>query len=225
MPSPWLETLRHDGIAVVPNVLTDAQIEDLIARLDVEGGRGGNRHTDQDPAVREHAWTGSAMALAREALGEEVRPVRILFFDKNPEANWSVPYHQDLTIAVQTRAEVEGFRSWTVKAGIPHVQAPASLLEAMVAVRLHLDACGGANGPLRVLPGTHREGKLSHAQIEDRQKRLPEVAVTAGQGAAILMHPLLLHASSPAAEPSHRRVLHIEYAASDLPAPLEWNLR
>jgi hypothetical protein len=224
MPSPWPEALRRDGYAVVPGVLTEREIQDLLARLDVEGGRGGSRVADQDPLVRELAWSGIACALARQAIGESARPVRILFFDKNPEANWSVPYHQDLTIAVRERLEVDGYRPWTVKAGIPHVQAPAEVLERMVAVRLHLDPCGEANGPLRVLPGTHRAGKLPHAEIEALIASRDEVTVTAEKGAAILMQPLLLHASSPASEPRHRRVLHIEYAVVDLPEPLIWNL-
>lgn len=225
MPSLWPDELERDGFAVVPAVLSNEEIEDLIARLDVEGGRGGSRVADQDPTVRSLAWSGTAMAFARSALGERARPVRILFFDKKPDANWSVPYHQDLTIAVRERAEVEGYRPWTVKAGVPHVQAPAEVLERMVAVRLHLDPCGEGNGPLRVLPGTHAEGKLSHAAIEARLAGVSEVTVTAERGAAILMKPLLLHASSPSMEPSHRRVLHIEYAAADLPEPLAWYLQ
>lgn len=224
MPNPWPEALQSDGYAVVPGVLSEPVIQDLLARLDVEGGRGGSRLADQDPVIRELAWSGVALTLARQALGEAARPVRILFFDKNPEANWSVPYHQDLTIAVRERAEVDGYRPWTIKAGIPHVQAPAEVLERMVAVRLHLDPCGEANGPLRVLPGTHRAGKLTHVEIESLVASRNEATVTAERGAAILMHPLLLHASSPASAPSHRRVLHIEYAAMNLPEPLVWNL-
>jgi ectoine hydroxylase-related dioxygenase (phytanoyl-CoA dioxygenase family) len=225
MPSPWPDALQRDGFAVVPSVLSNEEIGDLIARLDVEGGRGGSRVADQYPEVRRLARSGSAMTLARQALGDRARPVRILFFDKKPGTNWSVPYHQDLTIAVRERAEVEGYRLWTVKAGVPHVQAPAEVLERMVAVRLHLDPCGEGNGPLRVLPGTHGEGKLDHAAIEAWVEGGEEVTVTAERGAAILMKPLLLHASSPSVEPSHRRVLHIEYAAVDLPEPLRWNLQ
>lgn len=225
MPTPWPEALRRDGYAVVPGVLTETEIDDLIARLDVERGRGGNRMVDQDPIVRNLAWSGPAMALAREALGENARPVRILFFDKKPDANWSVPYHQDLTIAVRERVDVDGYRPWTIKAGIPHVQAPVELLQRMVAVRLHLDPCGEANGPLRVIPGTHTAGKLDHATLEARISAEQEVTLTADRGASILMKPLLLHASSPAREPSHRRVLHIEYSAADLAVPLAWYLR
>ncbi len=33
---------------------------------------------------------------------------------------------------------------------------------------------------------------------------------------------LVLHASSPALNPTHRRVLHFEYSSATLPPGLEW---
>jgi len=39
------------------------------------------------------------------------------------------------------------------------------------------------------------------------------------------MCPLILHASSKAVSPSHRRVIHIEYAGAELPGGLEWHTR
>ncbi len=89
-----------------------------------------------------------------------VRRSRALFRQDPAAANWNLPWHQDLTIAVRARCEVPGFGPWTLKAGIPHVHAPADLLAQMVTIRLHLDDCRLENGPLRVLPGSHAEGKL-----------------------------------------------------------------
>jgi ectoine hydroxylase-related dioxygenase (phytanoyl-CoA dioxygenase family) len=92
----------------------------------------------------------------------------------------------------------------------------------MLAVRVHLDDSGERDGPLRVLPGSHREGFLKDAEILGWPK---ETAVTwaVQRGDAILMRPLLLHASSAAAEPSSRRVIHIEFAADELPDGVEWH--
>ena len=36
------------------------------------------------------------------------------------------------------------------------------------------------------------------------------------------MKPLLLHASSAAATAERRRVIHLDFAARSLPAPLKW---
>jgi ectoine hydroxylase-related dioxygenase (phytanoyl-CoA dioxygenase family) len=161
--------------------------------------------------------------LAEPIVGPHAIPVRGLFFDKTPEANWPVLWHQDLTIAVAERHDVQGWGPWSVKAGIVHVEAPGALLATMLTIRLHLDDCGADNGPLRVLPGSHRLGRLDRKRIEDLRREIPEVTCNAPAGAAVLMRPLILHASSPASAPSHRRVIHLEYARADaLPCPLSW---
>ena len=134
-------------------------------------------------------------------------------------------WHQDLTIAVRERHEVPGFAFWSEKAGVMHVQPPVSILENMLAVRLHLDDCGPDNGPVRVLPGSHRHGRIAESEIPAWRQRVAEVVCTVPRGGVLLMRPLLLHASSPAVSPSRRRVVHIEYAADGLPGGLEWRWR
>lgn len=218
-------TLKEEGACVVAGVLDPATCTELNETLTTDAGRGGNRECATHSKVAEIAWSGVGMKLARQVLGSAARPVRILFFDKRPDANWSVPYHQDVTIAVADRQEADGYGPWTIKVGIPHVQPPAAVLEKMIAVRFHLDDCGHANGPLRILPGTHTHGKLTAEQIDHAVANGQERTLTAAQGDAILMRPLVLHASSPATHPAHRRVLHIEYAAVDLPSGLAWHLR
>src|SRR5262245_1421546 len=84
--------------------------------------------------------------LVGEALGADAFPVRGLFFDKIPGANWEVCWHQDLSIAVATRVEMPGFGGWSVKQGVVHVQPPASVLANMLTVRVHLDDCDADNG-------------------------------------------------------------------------------
>jgi ectoine hydroxylase-related dioxygenase (phytanoyl-CoA dioxygenase family) len=92
----------------------------------------------------------------------------------------------------------------------------------MVTLRLHLDDCDKSNGALKVLPGSHRSGKLSAGKIEDCRSASTENLCTANAGDALFMRPLLLHASSPAEKPRHRRVVHIEFAMDELPGGLEW---
>ena len=143
-------------------------------------------------------------------------------FDKAGGRNWKVPYHQDITIRVRERRDVSGFGPWWEKAGIPHCWPPAAVVERMLAVRVHLDDCGPENGPLRVVPGSHRAGVLSSADIEAWKEQVPEVACHVGRGELVVMRPLLLHASSPAERPARRRVIHIEFAVPTLPGELEW---
>jgi ectoine hydroxylase-related dioxygenase (phytanoyl-CoA dioxygenase family) len=150
-------------------------------------------------------------------------PVRAIYFDKSAATNWLVGWHQDLTVAARARVDVPGFGSWSVKEGVPHVRAPVAVLEQMLSVRIHLDDCEESNGALRVLPGTHRLGRLSSEQIHELRNNHPEVVCHASAGDVMLMRPLLLHASGKSAETGHRRVLHIEYAGHDLPGGLHWH--
>jgi hypothetical protein len=63
--------------------------------------------------------------LAEAVLGDTAFSVRGILFDKIPEANWKVPWHQDVTIAVRAREDAEGFGPWSTKAAILHVHAPS----------------------------------------------------------------------------------------------------
>ena len=176
------------------------------------------------PAVRELAARPQVRAFSASVLGPECFAVRAVFFDKVPGANWSLGWHQDSVISVAARRDVTGFVGWSRKAGVWQVQPPAAVMERMVAVRVHLDDCGVDNGPLRVIPGTHRHGWVDD-QIDAWKARGPQVTCEVHAGGVVVMAPLLLHASAPAVEPEHRRVIHLEYAVDDLPGGLRWNNR
>ena len=172
--------------------------------------------------VSEFAASPRLVSLLKNAAGSPGFPVRAIFFDKNPGANWLVPWHQDLAVAVAEQIETPGFTGWSIKDETVHVHPPWGILESMVAIRLHLDDCDASNGALKVLPGTHRHGKLGAATVRKWAVHNEPVVCELSKGDALLMRPLLLHASSPAAAPRHRRVLHIEYATQELPNGLKW---
>jgi ectoine hydroxylase-related dioxygenase (phytanoyl-CoA dioxygenase family) len=155
-------------------------------------------------------------------LEAEPRAVRGIYFDKSPEANWIVAWHQDLTLAVHRQIDVPGFGPWSLKEGVPHVQPPVDLLEQMLTVRLHLDDCDESNGALRVIPGTHRLGRLSRDAIRKLGNEKPATLCRVAAGGVLLMHPLLLHSSGRSHSGKHRRVIHLEYAGFDLPSGLKW---
>lgn len=229
----WPEDFRKNGFAIVPNVMGVAQIEalsetlaqvQLNASVKQRAGRafGIRRLLEVVPAVRALAESAQLQSMIAPILGEQSRVVRGIFFDKTPVANWKVPWHQDVTIAVRERKEVAGFVAWSIKAGVIHVQPPIEILESIVTVRLHLDDTDETNGALRVIPGSHQQGLLSDEMIQ--QCKAQQIAVTCRveRGGVLFMRPLLLHASSTATQPAHRRVLHLEYSAMDLPDGLKW---
>jgi ectoine hydroxylase-related dioxygenase (phytanoyl-CoA dioxygenase family) len=227
------ERLESDGFASLDERADFEQVERLRAELtplletlSEHERRGGLREVfARSEAARAIANSLLVRTAVESVLGQDAFAVRALFFDKTPGANWKVIWHQDLTIAVREQREVDGFGAWSHKGGAQHVQAPAWLLERMLAVRIHLDDCGEDAGPLRVLPGSHRHGRLDAEQIADWRLRGPARSCLLPCGGVLLMRPLLLHASSPARTPSHRRVLHLEFARDPLPGGLRWRER
>lgn len=213
--------LDAHGFVIVPNVL-DASARHALAALLGDANGAGSRGMLR---VREVAELAQSLLadLVSPYLAFNPVPVRGIYFDKRPETNWLVAWHQDLTLALKEQTEMTGFGPWSVKEGVPHVQPPMMLLEQMLAVRLHLDDADAGNGALRVLPGTHRLGRLSAEAIQGCRETREEVLCEAKAGDVLLMRPLLLHASSRSSSPRRRRVLHIEYAGFELPAPLEWH--
>jgi hypothetical protein len=224
-------TVESEGFAIVEGVLSQATIDHLVTALQRIGDTGAVRKRggifavrnllDVSPEVRELAGSEAVRALVQPVLGERFFPVRGILFDKIPDANWKVPWHQDVTIAVQERVEAEGFGVWSVKADVLHVQPPTDVLEQMVSVRLHLDDCTEDNGALRVVPGSHLQGRIAEEDIPV-MRELPEVVCTVTTGGALLMRPLLLHASSQARAPRHRRVVHLDFASVQLPNGMRW---
>jgi ectoine hydroxylase-related dioxygenase (phytanoyl-CoA dioxygenase family) len=174
--------------------------------------------------VRELATSQPVREIVESILGPKCFAVRGILFNKTQESNWKVAWHQDLTIAVHERREADGFGPWSKKAGITHVQPPAEIMSRMLAIRLHLDDSGPDNGPLRVIAGSHSEGRLSAQKVENRRKSNCVTCIVP-RGGALLMRPLLLHASSACTVPKPRRVIHFEFAAEDLPEGLQWHDR
>jgi ectoine hydroxylase-related dioxygenase (phytanoyl-CoA dioxygenase family) len=148
--------------------------------------------------------------------------VQCTLFDKTPTRNWLVAMHQDLSIPVRSRVDHPSFRAWSKKEGTDFLQPPPQLLEQLVAARLHIDDCGLDSGPLKVVPGSHRGGRLSESAAIDLRAQFGEEHCLAASGDTLLMRPLLLHASSKAHAPSRRRVLHVLFGPPVLPHGLEW---
>lgn len=185
--------------------------------------RGGLRNVLRIcPAAAAFANADKVVGVASSLLNAPAFPARAILFDKTEDANWGVPWHQDLAIAVAEQIETPGFKPWSIKAGVIHVNPPVSFLAGMVTMRLHLDDCFTNNGALRVLPGSHLHGELDAEAITAWSVNQSPVTCEIAKGGALVMRPLLLHASTAAKNPSHRRVLHVEYAAMDLPNGLKW---
>jgi ectoine hydroxylase-related dioxygenase (phytanoyl-CoA dioxygenase family) len=214
--------VQRNGFAVVPACLDGRTVELLCKEFD--DSRYPERNILSIPSVRELATSKPVREVIASVLGPHCFAVRGIFFNKTPSSNWKVVWHQDLTIAVRERRELNGFGPWTKKAKVWHVQPPADVMGGMLSIRLHLDESGPDNGPLRVISGSHLQGRLSAEEIA-RSEKGNCVTCTVAKGGALLMRPLLLHASSACVVPQPRRVIHLEFAATELPHALEWHDR
>lgn len=232
----WLQEIERDGFAVVPAVYEGGGVDELTRELERAlaapceatsvRSRAGNvyaaRNVLQLWPRSADVWRRSPLPeLLGDVLGPEFGLVRVLYFDKPPEQSWSLPWHKDMTIAVRdNRLPSAHFTKPTRKAGVPHVEAPLPLLEAMLTLRIHLDAVTTANGPMQVVPGSHTGGASMTLEVSRARSILVE------RGAVLLMRPLLAHSSLPAHPDSqaHRRILHLEFAGwRSLPDGYAWH--
>jgi hypothetical protein len=92
----------------------------------------------------------------------------------------------------------------------------------MITLRAHLDPCGATNAPLKVALGSQLLGLVSEPEIAGEVGRREVLTCEATPGDVWAYATLILHASDRAGIPARRRVLHVDFAAEDLPAPLEW---
>jgi ectoine hydroxylase-related dioxygenase (phytanoyl-CoA dioxygenase family) len=226
-----VQLFEERGFAMTAPLFPSSDLHRLIHLIEsssqtTPARRGGRRDVmDLIPELRALAQHPAVRAIAEQVLGPEAHVVRSTLFDKTDAANWKVPWHQDVTIAVSERRETPGYGPWSMKSGVLHVQPPSEVLERMVTIRIHLDPCPSTNGPLRVLPGTHRLGRINQNYVEKYIDEAQTVTCEAEPGEALVMRPLLLHASSPAESPTHRRVVHLDFAAASLTNGLTWHIR
>lgn len=225
MTAPTVTDLHfeRDGAQYFPAAIDEEiciAIEVALAELPVDkaGVRIGSA-----PALREMlSADGPVGSIAATMIGPLARPVRAVLFDKTPAMNWSLGWHQDRTIVVETRTPAKGFGPWTVKAGLIQVEPPFALLERMVTLRIHLDPVDDTNAPLRVVPGSHTIGKVTEDDVLLHVARLGERICLAERGDVWLYATPILHGSRAANPPRRRRVLQVDYAREDLPVPLRW---
>jgi ectoine hydroxylase-related dioxygenase (phytanoyl-CoA dioxygenase family) len=213
--------LDEEGFAVVPGVL-DAEALDEVADALARRGAGGARQLLDEAWCVELARRLRSDARLAEAIPPTHVPVQCTAFEKSRDHNWLVPVHQDVAIPVAARVDDAALVGWSNKGGTWFVQPPVDVLAQLVALRVHVDDCGPGDGPLRVVPASHRGGRLDDAAAFALRDARGSVACPVPRGGAMLMRPLLLHASSKATGTSRRRVLHFLFGPPRLPHGLAW---
>jgi hypothetical protein len=215
--------LRRDGAQRYRAALDGAALADVEASLShLPSNKAGVRLTGISALDRYLSVSGVVGAIAGSVLGADARPVRAILFDKTSDANWKLGWHQDRTIVVQHRLEVEGYGPWSTKSGLQHVAPPFDLLAEMTTLRVHLDRAGADNAPLLIAPGSHRLGRVAESDIRGVVEKCGTFACLAEAGDVWSYVTPILHASDAAVSPSRRRVLQVDYSARDLAGGLQW---
>lgn len=206
-----------NGYELIDDFLTSHEVGDFnqaASELTLSSKSGGIRNIEQKlPYAQKLISSDKLLKAAQKYLNATPQFIRAILFNKTPENNWLVSWHQDKTIAVSDKFEKAGWGPWTLKAGVHHVQPPIEVLNNMVTFRIHLDDTNENNGCLKLIAGSHHKGVMTHAEIQNYIKGKAVVTCSARAGSALVMRPHLLHSSSKALSPSQRRVLHIEYRA------------
>ena len=225
------ENLSRDGFAVIGNIFTDEVIDKLhltISQLDTSRPtfRKSNdlfairQFFKEVPEVVEIVFSDKLNDLITRIFGEEYFVVKSIYFDKPENSNWFVSYHQDLTISVDRKLEIDGYGPWSAKHNQFSVQPPLEVLQDNFTIRIHLDDTSHENGALRVIPGSHLKGICRPETIDWEVEK--ETVCSVPKGSVMIMKPLLLHSSSRTTNSNKRRVVHIEFSRQKLPYDLHW---
>ena len=217
------QLFEAEGYAVIQDVLSDDDVDDLTHKIaQLNEANASTRRLLDLPWCTEFGERILADQRLRSLLPDSSHPVQCTLFSKSTAHNWFVALHQDLSIPVADRVGSPTCTGWSQKEGDLFVQPPCAVLEQLVAIRLHLDDCDEHSGALRVVPGSHRLGRLSPSDALRERERRGERPVPITRGGAMVMRPLLLHASSKTTGGFPRHVLHFVFGPPVLPEGLHW---
>jgi ectoine hydroxylase-related dioxygenase (phytanoyl-CoA dioxygenase family) len=222
---------NSEGFAIIEAIYSIAEIEKIISEIEkVTQATTENttfRKSDDLFAIRQfhkeiptilpYVFNENLIEIIKTNFGENYFITKSIYFDKPEKSNWFVSYHQDLTISVNQKVDVEHFENWTVKQNQFAVQPPKEILENNLTIRIHLDTTTKDNGALKVLNGSHKKGisRVENINMEDELETICEVQ----KGGIMMMRPLLFKTTNN----ERRRVIHIEFSNQELPNELEWS--
>lgn len=218
--------INCDGYEIIEGFLTRADIDNLIAEIEekkLPPVKGGFRNAENTfPLIDKLSSSSTLLETAGRYLQGKPKFVRAILFDKTPDNNWLVAWHQDKSVTLSEKIELAGWGPWTVKAGVHHVQPPQDVLDNMITFRIHLDDTSNENGCLKVIKGSHKHGVMATSKVVEIANTHEHTDCEVFAGDCIAMRPLIIHASSKSLKPKSRRVIHIEYTGHDLPEGICW---
>lgn len=229
--TPHIIQLKNFGYTIVESVFNDYEISSILDSIASADSSKSTFRKSNDlfairqflkeiPGVKDFVFNVKLLDLIKTLFGENYFVIKSIYFDKPEQSNWFVSYHQDLTISVDRKIELQGYGPWTIKQNQFAVQPPLHVLENIYTIRIHLDDTDENNGALNVIPGSHGKSIYRPETIDWNQEK--PVTCKVPKGGIMIMRPLLLHSSQRTTNGRKRRVIHIEFSNLELPEAIQW---
>lgn len=218
-----LESFERQGFQIINQIYEKSeivQIQQFLEKQCLQKEFGVRAFLKKHPDLLSLLWNENLSRLINQ-ISPQSQIIKSIYFDKPPSANWLVNWHQDLTINLKEKLDINGFKNWRVLKDRTVAQPNIDLLENIFTIRIHLDKTTKENGALQVIPKSHRHGIINWQKEKDNW-RVEETICEVDQGGVLLMKPLLLHSSKRTENQKNRRVIHLEFSDKELPLGLNW---
>ena len=223
--------ITENGFTTLGNIYSDQEIEQILLAIDQADDTNETFRKSADlfairqflkeiPQTTNLIFNDNLKSVVTKLFGDNYFVVKSIYFDKPESSNWYVSYHQDLTISVDRKMELENYGPWTTKQNQFAVQPPLDILENIYTIRIHLDDTDENNGALRVIPRSHLK-KIYRPETIDWATETDSIC-NVRKGGVMIMKPLILHSSNRTTNNKKRRVIHIEFSNKELPGELKW---
>ncbi len=203
-------TLTHDGFIALPDFMGPDLLAEVRARVEelfAQEGDSAGAEFKQEPGARRLAnlvnkgevferivIDPTILGLMTEVLGPEVKLSSLNVRSANPLSGGLQPLHVDGGFLPDTHGYCVCNSVWM------------------------LDDFTEYNGALRVVPGSHKSGRLPQDVLADPLARHPEeILVTGRAGTVVVMNAHLWHGGSENHTAAQRRAMHGYYTRRDLP--------
>ena len=219
--------LDKRGYTIIESIYSNKEVDEILSYLDSKnfsGQFGVREFLYQNSDIAKKVFTKKLLEVIKQIAPNCKKSIKSIYFDKPPSSNWIVNWHQDLTVNLQNRLEINGYKNWRENDERIVAQPNKELLESIFTIRIHLDDCTKENGALRVIEESHLNGAIDITEwIKTKigQERICEVT----KGGVLIMKPLVLHSSRRTENRMNRRVIHIEFTDQELPIGLKWKER
>lgn len=219
-----MNDLEKKGFEIIEDVYSEKEVNEILRILEekkIKDKFGVREFLIDNPEIRENIFTKKLIRIIEKISQKCDKSIKSIYFDKPTNANWIVNWHQDLTINLINKKEIEGFKNWRIKGERIVVQPSKEILENIFTIRIHLDNCTKENGALRVIENSHIKGIIEIKEWINNKKGVEKICEIK-KGGILIMKPLILHSSRRTENEKNRRVIHIEFTDKELPMGLNW---